>query len=471
MAPMLLWLGLGSCPPDAADQAGADRPDGAPDPSPLERAIKEDDLDALARLLELTEKTEGSDDFWNAPIVIAVNANRPKAIEFLVKRGADPNLTDWDGETPLHKAARSPTDLEVVRTLIRLGAHVNAAGAWAPRMTPLQHACRAGDTAVVRLLLEHGADPNLTEHVDGWTALRFAVFDNQPEIIRILLEYGADVFIHDGWHTPLDSAVHGGKREEARALYWAAEEKRPEAYGTPLHAAANKGDTATVEALIESGARIHAGDYLQKTTLHWAVGERRPLLAELILEFHKVEPASDAAQLSQEEAIKVLIDRGADLEERDVYGRTPLIEAVVQGQEAAARVLIEAGADVNAQDVTGWPPLLYAAAGGEVDMLRLLISKGADLQIVRHGWNALTCASHHGHLAAAQLFIAEGVPINPPGWTPLHSAAFMGHREIISLLLANGADRNAMDPQRGTPSDLAKESKRMAIVEMLRKAK
>jgi ankyrin repeat protein len=44
----------------------------------------------------------------------------------------------------------------------------------------------------------------------------------------------------------------------------------------------------------------------------------------------------------------------------------------------------------------------------------------------------------------------------------------MGHKEIISLLLANGADRNAKDDQRGTPCDLAKEQKQMAIVKMLK---
>src|SRR5207247_931694 len=136
MAPVLLRVEMmGSCPPDAADQSGEGRPDETPGPSPVVRAIQEDDLDALARLLERTEKPEGADRFWNAPIVIAVNANRPKAIEFLVKHGADPNLTDEEDWTPLHLAAENH-DLETVRTLIKLGAHVNAAGAGAPRMTP-----------------------------------------------------------------------------------------------------------------------------------------------------------------------------------------------------------------------------------------------------------------------------------------------------------------------------------------------
>jgi ankyrin repeat protein len=454
-----------------ADPPQADRPEIPAGPSPLERAILEDDLDTLARLLEKSDQPEGADPFWASPIVIAVNAGRPRAIEFLVKHGSDPNLTDADGETPLHIAAEKP-DLEMVRTLIRLGANVNAAGAGAPRMTPLQFAGRAGDAAVVRLLLEHGADPDqINVDYDKWTALHFAVMDSQPEIIKLLLEFGAEVIVHsDSGHTPLDDAVRG-KREEARLLYWAVEGKYPGAYGSPLHAAANKGDAAIIEALIKSGASVNGRDYREKTPLHWAVGQRRVLLADLILEFQEVEPASDAAPFSQEETIKTLLEHGADLEARDVGATTPLIEATGWGQEAAARVLIEAGAEVNAQEDTGWTPLLFTAAGGRVDTLRLLISKGADVQIVRNGWNALTYASHHGHLEAAKLFIEEGVPINPSielGTTPLHSAAFMGHREIISLLLANGADRNAKDDRGRTPSDRAKEQKRMAVVKMLR---
>jgi ankyrin repeat protein len=467
---IILLMGLGHCLLPAADQPHACQPAVPPEPSALERAIQEDDLGAVGRLLEHGAPPEGADRFWDSPIITAVLAHRPKVVEFLVKRGVDPNLTNEHGETLLHQAAWS-NDPETVRTLIRLGAQINVAGGDDHVLTPLQVACREGDVAIARLLLEMGADPNLTKHLDGWSALHFAVFDNQAEIIKVLLEYGADVFVHDGWHTPLDSAIRRGKREEASILYRAVEEKYPAAYGIPLHAAANKGDTATVEALINSGAGINDCDYLQKTPLNWAVGEHRPLLAELILEFHKVESASDAAQLSQKETIKVLIEHGADIEAQDVHGDTPLIEATGWGQEDAARVLIEAAANVNAQDLTGWTPLLYAAAGGRVETIRLLISKGANLQIVRNGWNALTYASHHGRLEAAKLFIAEGAPINPPvelGTTPLHSAAFMGHREIVSLLLANGADRNAKDDQGRTPSDRAKERKQMAVVKMLR---
>lgn len=62
--------------------------------------------------------------------------------------------------------------------------------------TPLLIAATNGHIAMVRLLLEHGADPNLRNY-DGVTALHNAVYENQLDIVALLLEAGADPNIKD----------------------------------------------------------------------------------------------------------------------------------------------------------------------------------------------------------------------------------------------------------------------------------
>jgi ankyrin repeat protein len=283
------------------------------------------------------------------------------------------------------------------------------------------------------------------------------------------LKYGADLHARtsDGVYTPLDEALGRGHRRAARLLYLAVAKHHPEAYGTPLHAAANIGDAVLVEDLIASGAEVNGRDYELKTPLHWAVGKRQPLLAQLILEFHKVERISPAVQLSPEESVKVLVRHGAELEAKDAYGYTPLLTAGHWRQDASARLLIEAGADVNTRDDTGWTPLM---SGKSIRTLELLIARGADLTATRHGWDALAYAVHQRRREGVEFLIAHGLSVNPAGGstqTPLHTAALLGYRDMVALLLAHGADPEARNEQGRTPLDLAKSRKFMGIVRML----
>lgn len=358
-----------------------------------------------------------------------------------------------------------------MRALLDLGAQIDLPGGDTDTLTPLQISCRDGHAAITELLLQRGADPNLTEDYDGWTALHYAAFKNRPRIIRLLLKYGANLHAYSSIYamsrTPLELAVRYRRRRAAQLLYSESAERDSGTYGLPLHAAADIGDPALARDLIEAGAVVNAVDYKLQTPLHWAVGQRRPLLAELILEYQKVERISPPASLSQEETVKVLLCSGANLEAKDADGFTPLLKASHWNSDTAARLLIEAGADVNTHDETGWTPLL---SGRSARTLELLIARGADLKATRRGWDALSYACNSGRLEAVRFLIEHGLNVNPlgvPNRTPLHSAALLGHKDIVALLLARGADPEARDQLGRTPRDLAKSGRHMAIVRML----
>jgi hypothetical protein len=106
-------------------------------------------------------------------------------IKKLLEEGADPNIRDGDGNTPLHFTA-SKGCAEVARLLLRHGADPNAQDKTGE--TPLHVAAYWGRVDVVRLLLEHGADPSIRNR-DGKTPLDLAKESGHREVVSLIEEW------------------------------------------------------------------------------------------------------------------------------------------------------------------------------------------------------------------------------------------------------------------------------------------
>eukprot|EP00935_MAST-01C_sp_MAST-1C-sp1_P001441 g1441.t1 len=143
--------------------------------------------------------TATTDKGWT-PLYIACCTAREDAqdavVQLLLEAGANPNTVTIDtSETPLFVACLGCHE-EIVRMLIGAGADVNtpAGNGWAP----FSHACWAGNTAIVRLLLEGGANmdamapPTLTAAELAFTPLHLACIKGHPTVVRMLLDAGAD---------------------------------------------------------------------------------------------------------------------------------------------------------------------------------------------------------------------------------------------------------------------------------------
>lgn len=120
---------------------------------------------------------------WNSfrktPLYRAAYYGEVKIVRLLLEADADPNICDKDTWSPLHAAA---DNLEVSRALVDYGAAVNYQKR--DNWSPLHLSASWGYSAVVQLLLEKGADPNLVND-DGMTALHFAV--DKPHVLDALL--------------------------------------------------------------------------------------------------------------------------------------------------------------------------------------------------------------------------------------------------------------------------------------------
>lgn len=119
-------------------------------------------------------------------------------------------------------------------------------------------------------------------------------------------------------------------------------------------------------------------------------------------------------------------------------GWTPLYSACHCGHLDVVRLLLEKGADLNKVDTNDWTALYVACWHGHLDVARLLAEKGADLNKADDdGWTPLYLACVHGHLAIAQLLAEQGADLDKAdddGATPLCIARDQGHAEIVALL-------------------------------------
>ena len=185
--------------------------------------------------------------------------------------------------------------------------------------TALAWAARRGHEAVVRLLLEKGADIKAKDD-DRRAVLSAAAERGHEAVVRLLLEKGIDIEVKD----------NGGR--------------------TVLQAAARGGHEAVVRLLLENGADIEAkGCYYKMTALHWA------------------------AERGHEAVVRLLLEKGADIEAKDNGGRTVLQVAAREGHEAVVRLLLKKGADIKTKDNGGVTTLQAAVIFGHEAVVRLLL--------------------------------------------------------------------------------------------------
>ena len=169
-----------------------------------------------------------------------------------------------------------------------------------------------------------------------------------------------------------------------------------------------------------------------------------------------------------------------DLNPRDGNGRTPLHVAAFRKQYAAARALLAAGADANALDKQRYDAVTIAAVANDVEMLKLVLAGGNSAKNVTSPYDgtALIAAAHLGHVDVVKTLIAAGAPldhVNNLGWTALIESIVLGnggtaHIETLRALVAAGANVNLPDRGSITPLALARQRGYAAMVEILQKA-
>lgn len=286
-------------------------------------------------------------------------------------------------------------DSATVEKLLKSSGNVNVADSRGD--TPLMYAAAVGSEAMMRRLIEAGADVNARNSF-GASALLWSA-GSLPRV-RLLVEHGADVnVVSKQGHTPVEVAAHYAGNVETLKLLVAkgASLKLPpdKNGGTALAFAADVNDAAMVKFLLEKGgADVMAGPAAPMALMNAAMYGNAELVKLLLAKGAPVNAASP------EETERVKNGPIA------IGKLTALILAAAQGDTETVRLLLDAGADVNAQDVRGMTPLMLAVATDHPnqDVVRMLLAKHPDTTLKsKAGETALDWALkfHHPAILAA----------------------------------------------------------------------
>ncbi|NLB20951.1 MAG: tetratricopeptide repeat protein [Clostridium sp.] len=175
---------------------------------------------------------------------------------------------------------------------------------------------------------------------------------------------------------------------------------------------------------------------------------------------------------------KQLVESGADLEQKNENGQTPLFIAVKKNNLELASYLMEKGADLNARENTMLTPWLCAGANGFHKILKEALKYNPDIKSSnRFGGTVLLPSSEKGYLKTVEVGLDAGVPVNHVNdlmWSALQEAVILGnggylYRDILRRLIDAGADVNLKDNDGKNVLDYAKERKQERVLAILEK--
>ncbi|PLY16710.1 MAG: ankyrin repeat domain-containing protein [Sedimenticola sp.] len=161
---------------------------------------------------------------------------------------------------------------------------------------------------------------------------------------------------------------------------------------------------------------------------------------------------------------------GADINQIDVDGETPLHIASAAGSYVVVKLLLKNGADVNLKDNKGQTALFNAVMAGKTEVAELLIKQGAEFDAN----DLLLTAAKNGitDRDVIELLKQQGADINQPGengQTPLLAAIQTSNRVMVKFLIAAGADVNQTSTDGMPPLTLARQKQDQDIIRLLQK--
>ena len=249
----------------------------------------------------------------------------------------------------------------------------------------LIEAVKSGDRAAVQAILQT-ADVN-DPSVDGTTALHWAVHRDDAELVNVLIRAGANVKATNRYGVaPLSLAAQNGNAWIIERLIAAGADANAALPGgeSVLMTAARTGNSDAIKALLDHGADVNAKTPRGQTALMWAAAKNNADTVKLL-----VERGADINARTANDTRSEWKPRYAPFDAPPPTGFTALLFAVRTSSIDAVRALLDAGADVNETLSDGQSALVVALANRHWEVADFLLDRGADPNLAGAGWNAL----------------------------------------------------------------------------------
>ncbi|CAG0889703.1 unnamed protein product [Darwinula stevensoni] len=391
----------------------------------------------------------------------AANDSSSTLVQELISRGADASVMTQGGLTPVHFAAISG-HLGTLRVLLENNQHWRRSS-----LSPLLLAVRERQLGAVRLLLQHGVDPNHSHTIFE------AILQDNSDMVRLLIHSGAQP------HFSTQKYGYSG-----------------------LHAAARVGSVEILQMLLNSdwGPQpfcVDTRDHLQRTPLMIAcLFEHVPCIAMLIgrgadpnaSSINGLTPLLITTCLGSEEGSGILLRHAADPTQFGTTRRaTPLHMSARLGESSSLTIMMDilkehppSPALIPLRDSYGFTPLHWACLKDNPDCLEVLLNYEIErwkAQSADEKWDAspslLHLAIEGNSPSCAELLLSYSFggdvneKVEPEMRTALHLAALKGHTPCVKLLLSHDANVNATDREGKTPLMLAATFGHLASVKLL----
>ena len=348
-------------------------------------------------LLEMGVDANSPDSAGMTALHFAAQLGRSTLLQELILHGANPEQRANNGQTPLGLAimqadsacieclmwpdwqlpnrkmhggdlpsAVLSKDLSAVKKLLQLNLPVNSLDQ--KGSTALIHACGQGQTEMVALLLQHGANTAIPAR-SGASAVWAAISQAHVGVLQQLLMNGADANQPVAGYPPLNLACLSGATEQvALLLEYGAESSAVDSHGqNALHACAGflSSNTSRLDAvimvdmLLRAGVPVAAIDSHEQTALHILCGAA----------LQKTQSLKEGLVLS---AIDRLLQEALSIDAVDSRGFTALHHCAARGYGQLVERLISSGADKNRRDNLGRSAHDFAVMGGFSDVANRL---------------------------------------------------------------------------------------------------
>jgi len=308
--------------------------------------IKRGDINKLKNLLNKNPEIHP-----NLILSMAAKEEQFDIVKYAVERGANVNITDTNGITPL-MAISINGNFEIFEYLMDQGIKVNKKGK--NNYTSLIYATKNNHTDIAKSLIEHGADVNVVSG-DQDTPIMWASKHNNFEVVSLLLKHGAKKSINVANKEGTTTAIWAAGNNNLRLL------KLLKKYGADIHKKDNRGYVPMDFALQNNNEKMML--FLIENGLN--LEEKLAVVKELPLIWFSYK--------NNFSLVKALVDRGANVNIKSSDGDTPLMFAVSNDNYEMVRYLINHGANVKVQNNDGDTPVQLAGKNKNRKMLKFLI--------------------------------------------------------------------------------------------------